>query len=117
MKYLITESQLDKAIFKHLNNQYFIEIERDNSVYFINSDDDEYAQIKYDEYSRWCYINSDLINESSSFFSLERSDSEKVISKWVEYRLGMLVRFTLECGRDFLFRLRIPMDIQMRRRR
>ena len=79
MKYLITESQLDKAIFKHLNNQYFIEIERDNSVYFINSDDDEYAQIKYDEYSRWCYINSDLINEISSFFSLDKNQPANAI--------------------------------------
>jgi hypothetical protein len=117
MKYLITESQLDKAIFKHLNNQYFIQVERGNNVYFINSENYEFAQINYDEYSRWCYINSDLINEISSFFSLERSDSEKVISRWVEYRLGMWVRFTLECGRDYSFRLRIPMDIQMRWRR
>ena len=37
MKYLITESQFDKVIFKYLDNQDFIQIEKDDRIYFVNS--------------------------------------------------------------------------------
>jgi hypothetical protein len=47
MKYLITESQIDKVIFKYLDNQDFIQIEKGDGVYFVNSEGDEYAQIRY----------------------------------------------------------------------
>ena len=95
MKYLITESQFDKVIFKYLNNQDFIQIEKDDKIYFVNSENDEYAQIRYDKYDGWCIINIDLINEISSFFSMEESDSEKVIGRWVENTLKMDVTSTL----------------------
>ena len=106
MKYLITESQFEKAIFKYLDNQDFIQIEKANRIYFINSEGDEYAQIRYDD--GWCYIDFDLITEISSFFSLERYDSEKVIGKWVENTLQMKVNYTR--GEDLItqFQLRIP---------
>ncbi len=41
MKYLITESQLDRAIFIYLDNQDFIQLYKDNGVYFVNSEGDE----------------------------------------------------------------------------
>lgn len=94
MKYLITESQFDKVIFRYLNNQDFIVTGNDTSLFFVNSDDDEYAQIKYNEEDGWCYIDFDLITEISSFFSLERSDSEKIIGRWVENKLQMEVTDT-----------------------
>jgi hypothetical protein len=49
MKYLITESQLDNIIFKYLDNQDFIQIDMNDSIYFVNSEDDKYAQIRYDK--------------------------------------------------------------------
>ena len=94
MKYLITESQFDKIIFKYLDNQDFIVTGNDTSLFFVNSDDDEYAQIRYDEDDGWCYINNDLIREISSFFSLGLSDSKEVISRWVENTLQMKVTNT-----------------------
>ena len=94
MKYLITESQLDKAIFLYLNNQDFIQINRDGSIYFVNSEGDEYTQIKYDKLNGWCYINFDLTEEISSFFSLDESDSESAIGRWVENTLQMKVTNT-----------------------
>jgi len=69
MKYLITESQLDRVIFRYLNNQDFVQIEN-NNIYFVNSEGDAIAQIKYDKNDGWCYINYKLIEEISSFFSL-----------------------------------------------
>ena len=94
MKYLITESQFDKVIFRYLNNQDFIRIERDDKIYFANSEGDEYAQIRYDKDDGWCGIYDRLINEISSFFSLEEYDSEKVIGRWVENTLNMSVTDT-----------------------
>jgi hypothetical protein len=94
MKYLITESQLDKIIFKYLNNQDFIQIEIKDSIYFVNSEDDEYAQIRYDKGDGWCGIYYKLADEISAFFSLDESDSEQVIGRWVENTLQMRVNNT-----------------------
>ena len=95
MKYIITESQLDKVIFKYLNNQDFIQINRDVWIYFVNSKDDEYAQIMYDEYDGWCFMHTSLVKEISSFFSLGESDSKEVIGRWVENTLQMRVKNTM----------------------
>ena len=95
MKYLITESQLNKAIFRYLNNQDFIPIEEGNNIYFVNSEGDEHAQIRYSKDNNWGYINHDLIKEITSFFSLGETDSELVIGRWVENTLQMRVNDTL----------------------
>lgn len=94
MKYLITESQFDKMIFKYLDNQDFIQIEKNDRILFVNSEGDEYAQIRYDKKNGWCYVYWKLIGEISSFFSLEESESEKVIGRWVENTLQMRVTGT-----------------------
>ena len=94
MKYKITDSKLDSVIFLYLDNQDFIQIEKGNNIYFFNSEGDEYAQIRYDKDDCWCGIYDRLINEISSFFSLEESDSEKVIGRWVENTLQMRVTDT-----------------------
>ena len=91
MKYLITESQRDKVIFKYLNNQDFVQIKKGATIFFVNSEDDEYSEIRYDKISGWCYIVISLINEVSSFFSLSISESIKLISRWVEDTLKMIV--------------------------
>jgi len=89
MKYLITESQIDKVIFKYLDNQDLVVVGNSNSLVYINSKGDEKAQRRYNEYDGFCYINYDLKREISSFFSIDISDSEKIIGKWVEYVLEM----------------------------
>ena len=94
MKYKITDSKLESVIFLYLDNQDFIPIEKGNNIYFFNSEGDEYAQIRYDKDDGWCGIYDRLINEISSFFSLEESDSEKVIGRWVENTLQMRVTDT-----------------------
>ena len=94
MKLVITESQIDNIIFQYLDNQDFIQIERKDSIYFVNSEGDEYAQIRYDKKDGWCVIYYKLVDEISSFFSLQHSDSEKVIGRWVENTLQMKVANT-----------------------
>jgi hypothetical protein len=94
MKYLITESQFDKVIFKYLDNQDFIPIERGDKIYFANSESDEYSQIRYNKEDGWCYVYWTLIEEISSFFSLEQTNAEQVIGRWVENTLQVRVTDT-----------------------
>lgn len=108
MKLVITESQFDKAIFKYLDNQDFIQIERRDSIYFVNSENDEYAQIRFDKDDGWCGIYYKLIEEISSFFSLQESDSEDVIGRWVENTLQMKVTDTNFTWIENAPALRIP---------
>jgi hypothetical protein len=84
MKYLITESQIDKVIFKYLDNQDFIHIKYGVNDYLVNSEKDEYAQIRYNRISDYCTINFDLVVEIVKFFSLSPSDAISVIDRWVE---------------------------------
>ena len=104
MKYLITESQRDNIIFKYLDNQDFIVTGNETSLFFINSESDKLAQIRYDEDSEVCFINIDLNKEISSFFSLGRDESQKVISRWVENTLKMKVTTTLS-GKKFDYQI------------
>jgi hydroxymethylglutaryl-CoA reductase len=89
MKYLITESQFDNIVFKYLDNQDFVVIKMPNRLYYVNSEDDEYAQVRYHPKDRWCTINYDLAEEVSKFFSLDYSDSISVINRWIENKLGI----------------------------
>jgi len=108
MKYLITESQLDKVIFKYLDNQDFIQIDFDEKIYFVNSVNDVYAQIKYDKNDNWCYVYYKLIEEISTFFSMSHYDSELVIGRWVENTLQMKVTNTFKTEVKRALKLRIP---------
>ena len=89
MKYLITGSQFDNIVFKYLDNQDFVVIKMKNRLYYVNSEDDEYAQVRYHPKDRWCTIHYDLADEVSKFFSLDYEDSINVINKWIENKLGI----------------------------
>lgn len=106
MKYLITESQIDRLIFKYLDNQDFIQIKRDLLTYFVNSEDDEYAQIKNGNFG--CVISPELVEEISSFFSLNKSDSESSIGRWVGNTLQMKVNNTTTVGLMSTSWLKLP---------
>jgi hypothetical protein len=112
MKYLITESQLDRVIFKYLDNQDFIQIEKDDNIYFVNSEDDKYCQIRYDMSDNWSLINYELVDEISSFFSLNDSVSEKIITLWIgntlqsKYSYGQSMSITNSQSLN----LRLPYD-------
>jgi hypothetical protein len=109
MKYLITESQLDRVIFRYLDNQDFIQIKIGLLTYFVNSEDDEYAQIKNGNFG--CVISPELIKEISSFFSLDESDSKSSIGRWVGNTLQMKVTNTTKAGLMTQSWLKIPKNI------
>jgi len=88
MKYLISESRIENVIFKYLDNQDFVYMEYGINGYFLNSNKDEYAQIKFNNKSHWCTIDRKLMEEIASFFSLKNIDSISSIAKWVEDKTG-----------------------------
>ena len=108
MKYLITESQFDIILFQYLDNQDFIQIKKGNNVFFLNSEGDEYAQIRYAMSDGWCYIHYKLIEEISNFFSLGGTVSKEVIGIWVGHTLQMKVTKSLNTQyHEMYFDLRI----------
>jgi hypothetical protein len=93
MKYKITDKQLDDVIFLYLDNQDFIRINMNNSIYFVNSEDDEYSQIRFYYNNSNCYIYTGLIDEVASFFSLQAYDAREAIGRWVEKTLNVDVDY------------------------
>ncbi len=91
MKYLITESQFNKAVFKYLDNQDFEISKIGASTYFKHPDDDGFAQIKYSGHRNedLYFIYRDLVEEVSSFFSLSTYKSARAIGEWVKNKLNL----------------------------
>jgi hypothetical protein len=87
-------NKINKIIFKYLDSQNFVVIESTKKIYFVNSESDEYSTISYNKNNGWCIIYHELIKEISAFFSIKESDSEKVVSMWVENTLQMRVTDT-----------------------
>jgi hypothetical protein len=96
MKFIITESKLENIIFKYLDNQDFVKIDKGENIYFVNSENDKLAEIKFNKSNGRCYINYNLVEEISSFFSMKEFDSEQVIGRWVENTLQMKVSNTFD---------------------
>ena len=101
MKYLIAENQLDKVVSKYLDNQDFVIYDEkkkfDNYIYFLNNITDSEAQISVyhknsvGEVRNWVYVNYDLIEELSNFFSIDELDCLDIIRVWISDTLGIKV--------------------------
>jgi len=99
MKYLITESKLEKVIFKYLDIQDFVIYDNkkrfSNYIYFLNSESDRESQISvytnnaFGEVRNWIFVNSDLTDKLSTFFSIDKSDCLDIIKAWVNNTLGI----------------------------
>jgi len=99
MKYLITESKLEKVIFKYLDIQDFVIYDNkkkfSNYLYFLNSESDRESQISvytnnaFGEVRNWIFVNSDLTDKLSTFFSIDKSDCLDIIKEWVNNTLGI----------------------------
>ena len=87
MKYIITESKLDKVVIKYLNNEYgdleeYRTDEHPNSVYLVK-DNKVYMELdtKYNGlYVDYTTIWEDLIN----IIGRKYDEIKRIIKKWVE---------------------------------
>ena len=83
------DKDLERVIFSYLDGQEFVVIKMKNRLYYVNSEGDEYAQVRYHPKDRWCTIHYDLVEEIGNFFSLDTYQSIGVINRWVENKLGI----------------------------
>jgi len=89
MKYLITESQLEKVIFRYLNIQNFYVTNNDGDYHFWNNYNIENREIIISTFKQtYCFIKKDFVKTISSFFSLDRGETMNIIGDWVESKTG-----------------------------
>jgi hypothetical protein len=105
MKYLITESQLDSIIFRYLNMQNFYKIRYDKGYIFWESkevwENGGNILITANRERSECFVNSDLLVEVASIFSLELNDSLNVIGEWVKTQIDFDIEdFLSDYGAD-----------------
>jgi hypothetical protein len=105
MKYLITESQLDNIIFKYLDMQNFYKMRYAKGYIFWESKEvwESGGNIlisAYRDYNEG-FVNSDLLVEVASIFSLELTDSLDVIGEWVKTQIDFdIAEFFSDYGAD-----------------
>jgi hypothetical protein len=99
MKYIITESQLDRAALKYLNIKYGdlepYETDNPNHIYFIK--DDEFI-FEYNKKNRVVFISYNKIwSFLESFFGLEYEEIQDLTKEWVEehYKLDVITTFKI----------------------
>ena len=101
MKYLITESKLDNVVSMYLDNQDFVIYDNkkrfNNYIYFLNSESDGISQIcvyhknAIGEVKNWVYVNFDLIEELSNFFSIDKLGCLNIIGAWISNTLSIKI--------------------------
>jgi len=88
MKYLITESQYNKAIDKFLSLQLIPHSGHryNNSIYWVKDDEiiSEY-NIKFNEF----WLKRSIWGDIEDVFALERHEVNDVIKKWLEIHKGI----------------------------
>jgi hypothetical protein len=117
MKYLIKGIKIENVIFKYLDNQDFVihnnNKKFNNYIYFLNSESDKISQISVyvknaiGEVRNWVYVNDDLIQELSNFFSIDKSDCLNIIKVWVSDTLNIRVGEVIDTSYEDFHRLKV----------
>ena len=91
MKYIIPQDKVDKVVFKYLDLKRF---EKRKPKYYegiiFAYPDKEYGVLGY-ENNGFLYIYHEIINEISSTFGMDLSDSKSIIGRWVGNRYQLEV--------------------------
>jgi hypothetical protein len=97
MKYIIPQDKIDKAVFKYLDLNLKGLEKREPKYYegiVFAYPDEKYGVLGY-ENDGTLYVYYDLINEISSNFGLNESDSQSAIGRWVSDRFQLEVINTI----------------------
>ena len=109
MKYIITESQLDRAALKYLNSEYgdlepYETDEYPNHIFFMK---DGEVIFDYNKKNGWVYISNEKIwSLLESFFGLEYEEIQDLLKQWVEEHYKLRVTTTNEIWSDMESRWR-----------
>ena len=91
MKFLITESKLTNLVFDYLNSQDFYKMKRDLGYVFWESKESwesgGYILINANRVNKECFVNSDLLVEVSSLFSLDLETALNIIGEWIKTKI------------------------------
>lgn len=98
MKFIITESALEKAVYLYLDNLNLILVDNTDVIYLYRSEkdienDNNNYQIRYITDVGRCAISYELYKEVRDFFSLWGDEAKVLIAKWVENKFGEVTRF------------------------
>ena len=97
MKYIITESQMDRAVLKYLNTIYgdLVPFETDKDPNFIFFMKDGEVIFDYNKKSGKVYISYDHIwSFLESFFGLKYTEIQDLTKEWVEEHYKLRVTTT-----------------------
>ena len=139
MKYLITESNLDKTVrkllssdkdlvprdvvnkilnsylqanpdvniedlvFEKLDNQKYKRIDKNNRIYFVAQNFDNFADIIFDYKEKFCYIYPIFAHDMVKFFDLGLADMLGIIAGWVESELDDEVERIIRVNNHWFF--------------
>ena len=87
MKYIITESKLDRVVIKYLNKEYgdlkeYTTDKRPDNVFFVK---DKKVYMEHDLKNGYLYVDYDTIwSELKNIFNLTNDYIAIIISKWVD---------------------------------
>ena len=91
MKFIITESKLTNLVFDYLNNQDFYKMKYQYGYVFWDSKESwesgGYISIKANRDDKECFVNSDLVVEVASFFSLDLETALNIIGEWTKTKI------------------------------
>jgi hypothetical protein len=92
MKYIITESRLNKVIFNYLDTM-LSGLERNKGMYYdiiFGFPNEKYGVLGWEK-PGVLGIYYKIIDEISHYFGMEDSDIEKIIGEWVEDKYNLKV--------------------------
>lgn len=95
MRFILNESTLENIIYEYINNYNYNLLNIKGKIVFQNYDDPELADIKYFVDGKLCIVYIKLVNDISSFFSLDRNESLEYIKKWVQNELNRKVQLIM----------------------
>ena len=91
MKFIITESIFTNLIFDYLNSQDFYKMKYEFGYVFWQSKESwesgGYISINANRVNKECFVNSDLMVEVASFFSLDLETALNIIGEWIKTKI------------------------------
>ena len=104
MKYIITESRLQQVALKYLNMQDMRATKHGNNIFFAENADDEYAVLRCNTQDERLYIFGGFADYISNMFGLNRKETSKLITSWVEdnFDVGIFKTEIFDGNRAFL---------------
>lgn len=88
MKYIISESRLDKVVFKYLDSKNFVRVKSGDDIFFVKDKSGKPGYLRYDTNDGWLYVLRELAEDIDRFFSLSEEETDRIIGQWVGSLVG-----------------------------